>query len=152
MFTPGTEIEISYPESTLIDAVSKLRRRRIHVTKIRDLVAEPLTPQEFLARPFIRRSRWLISGIDLDSHQRRQFYLGSSAEHESPGILRVGLYAPGDRRPRWPFPLQFTETRRDRLMLAKAIDAWLSRDLADLSLRVFVDDFRIVRPPINRSA
>lgn len=145
MITPGQTIRISYPESTLIDAVSRLRKRRIYVTKVRDLVADPLTPEEFLRRPFIRRSRWLISGIDLDTHQQRQFYLGSSREYKRPGILRVGLYAPGDTRPRWPFPLQFTETRRDRLMLVKAIKAWLSRDLVDLSLRVFVDDFRIIR-------
>lgn len=152
MLTPGQKIEISYPESTLIDAVTRLRRRRIHVKTVRDLVADPLKPEEFLRRPFIRRSRWLISGIDLDTQQRRQFYLGSSKEYKRPGILRVGLYAPGDSRPRLPFPFWFSETRRDRMMLAIAIEAWMSRDLADLSLRVFVDDFRIIRPPLNRSA
>jgi hypothetical protein len=152
MYTPGSRIELSYPESTLIDAVTRLRRRRIEVNHVRDLVCDPLTPEEFLRRPLIRRSRWLVTGIDLETMRVRQFYLGSSKQHRSSGILRVGLYAPGDRRPSWPFPLEFNESRRDRELLARAIETWSTRELGELSLRVYAHDFRIIRPPLIRSA
>lgn len=145
MFSAGSRIELSYPDSTLVESLAKLRRRRVRVCGVRDLVREPLTPEEFVRRPFIRRSRWLITGYDLDRRQYRQFYAGSSGEYRSPGLLRVALYEPGADRPTWPFPRPYGPTRRERALLVHCLREWLSRDLADLQLRIYCDDLAVYR-------
>jgi hypothetical protein len=145
MITPGSRIELTYPDCNLVESLAKLRRRRIRVYSVRDLLSDPLTPAEFLARAFIRRSRWLVSGYDIDRKSHRQFYLGSSAEHHCAGVLKVALYEPGSQRPTWPFPRSFGETRRERCLLADAIRAWSERDLHDLRLRIYADDLRLSR-------
>ena len=147
MITPGSRIELTYPDSTLVDSLANLVLRRIHVYRVRDLLSEPLTPEEFLRRPYIRRSRWLISGYDLDRGRFRQFYLGNSAEHRAPGLLKVGLYEPGASRPTWPFPRPFGPTRAERKLLADSLLACADKDLADLQLRVYSDDLRLHRVP-----
>lgn len=150
MIEPGSRIELSYPDSTLVDSLAKLVLRRIHVYRVRDLLSEPLTPEEFLRRPYIRRSRWLVSGYDLDRKRYRQFYLGNSAEHRAPGLLKVGLYEPGAVRPTWPFPRPFGPTRADRKLLIDSLSLCAGKDLADLKLRVYSDDLRVHLPPPTR--
>lgn len=145
MLEPGSRIELSYPDSTLVESIARLRRRRIRVVGVRDLIRQPLSPEEFLRRPFIRRSRWLVTGWDFDRREFRQFYLGSSGEYRSRGLLRVGLYEPGADRPKWPFPRPFGPTRAERALLVFALREWLRRDLADLQLRIYADDLAVFR-------
>ena len=145
MLEAGSRIELSYPDSTLVESLTRLRRRRVRVCGVRDLLREPLTPEEFCRRPFIRRSRWLVTGYDLDRRQYRQFYLGSSGEYRSRGLLRVALYEPGADRPAWPFPRAFGDTRAERALLVHALREWSRRDLADLQLRIYADDLAVFR-------
>jgi hypothetical protein len=145
MITPGSEIQLSYPDCNLVESLTKLRRRRIRVYSVRDLLSDPLTPAEFLARPFIRRSRWLISGYDLDRQSHRQFYLGSSAEHQCSGLLKVALYDPHSGRPTRTLPRVFGETLRERCLLVDAIRSWADQDLHDLRLGIYADDLRLIR-------
>lgn len=147
MIEPGSKIELSYPDSTLVDSLANLVKRRIHVYRVRDLLAEPLTPEEFLRRPYIRRSRWLISGYDLDRQRYRQFYLGNSAEHRAPGLLKLALYEPGAKRPKWPFPRPFGPTRRERQLLVDSLRECIKRGPTTLQLRIYSDDLRLHRAP-----
>lgn len=147
MIQPGSSIELSYPDSTLVESLTKLVLRRVHVYRIRDLVADPLTPEEFLRRPFIRRSRWLVSGFDLDRQCHRKFYLGNSVEHRAAGLLRIALYEPGAKRPTHLFPRPFGPTRSERRHLIDSLNRCLDKDLADLRLRVFSDDLRLHQMP-----
>lgn len=145
MIEPGKTISLTYPTSTLVDSIAGLRRRHIHVVAIRDLIADPLTPAEFLRRPFIRRSRWLVRGYDCDVGEYRQFYLGCSAEYAAPSCLRVALYEPGSHRPSYPISRPFGDSRRERAIMATAIAAWSRRCMEGLRLRVYCDDLRIIR-------
>jgi hypothetical protein len=142
MIEPGTCISLTYPDTNLVESLAKLEQRRVHVHEIRDLVADPLTPEEYLRRPYTRRSRWLIRGYDETRKQWRQFYLGSSAEYQSPGVLRVALYEPGGNRPAYGISRDFGPSKRDRRLLARAIAEWTKRDIQDLQLRIYADDLR----------
>ncbi len=111
---------------------------------MRDLVENLLTPAEFLRRPMTKRSRWLITGFDEEIGCNRQFYLGSSAEYRSPGLLRVALYEPGGRRPAYAISRPFGETRAERTLMATAVASWSQRDLEDLELRIYDDDLKLL--------
>lgn len=139
---PGKTLTLTYPDSTLVESLSRLERRHIQVIRIRDLLAQPLSPAEYLRRPFIRRSRWLIFGYDERIKEYRQFYLGSSLEHEAPGILKVALYEPAGNRPAYAVSRAFGPRRRDRRLLAKAICQWTKEDMDDLQLRIYADDLK----------
>ncbi|TWU66484.1 hypothetical protein [Crateriforma conspicua] len=145
MLEPGKKVDLTYPDVTLVESLSRLHRRQIRVTAIRDLVAQPLTPDEYLRRPLIRRSRWLITGFDESRGSFRQFYLGSTAEYRAPGYLRVGLYEPGSDRPAFAVSRPFAPTKRDRILLARALSQWSRQQIDDLQLRIFADDLKLRR-------
>ncbi len=67
MFQSGQQIELVYPVNTDIVFIENATRRvrNLYVHRIRDLVAEPLTPAEYLRRPYVARSRWLILASEL---------------------------------------------------------------------------------------
>jgi hypothetical protein len=144
MFEPGQVIELNYPDVTLVEAIARFQRRRIRVHRIRDLVREPLTPQEYLRRTKLRRSRWLIYGYDLDRCAWRKFYLGSSAEYPSPETLRLAIYEPFGVKPVDVITREFGPTARERIILARVICRWLNKDLGDLQLRIVADDLRLI--------
>ncbi|QDT07960.1 hypothetical protein K227x_63900 [Rubripirellula lacrimiformis] len=147
MVEPGTYLEFSYPINRhvrLFEVVPR-RLRKIEVKRVRDLVREPLTINEFARRPYVMRSRWLIAGIDLDVGQWRQFYLGSSDEFRAPGNLRIALYRPGDTCPTEILGREFLPTVFDRRVMLRLIRRWNDRDLGQMDLRIVCDNFRIVK-------
>lgn len=144
MIEPGQTIELTYPDCTLIDALPRFQERRLQVHSIRDLVREPLTISEYLRRPMLARSRWLLQAWDLDRRAWRKFYLGSSREHERPGLLRVGLYRPGDTRPVDLIGRPFGPTHLERRVLARILAEWSQADLGKLQLRVLADDLGLL--------
>jgi hypothetical protein len=150
----GTKIELHYPTRTDVFADStQWRPRELIVYRIRDLVREPLTIEEYLQRPFIRRSRYLLVGKELG--RWKQFYLGSTQEYYSTGQLRLGLYGPDDLLPRHLVSRPFDNTPEDRKQLYNAVADWSKLDFGHLNLRVFADDLRVVAgqwrsPPIAR--
>ncbi|TWU18031.1 hypothetical protein [Allorhodopirellula heiligendammensis] len=145
MIQPGQTIELTYPDCTLIGAIRDFRERRLVVRSIRDLVAEPLTIAEYLRRPMLARSRWLLQCWDVERRCWRKFYLGSSREHERPGLLRVGLYRPGATRPDELVSRAFGPTRMERRVLARVLADWVDADLGRLQLRVLADDLALYR-------
>ena len=144
MIDPDTQLDIHYPDRTLIEKCSELKLRRIHVTRVRDLVADPLSPAEYLRRPMIRRSRWLVHAFDETNQAWRKFYLGSTQEFESPGSLRLALYEPETSRPYRILTRPFGDTHRDRRILAKVVADLNKQDHGELMLRILADDFRLV--------
>ena len=147
MIEPGTHLRIHYPTQTHVrhffDAPRELRS--ITVRNVRDLVRQPLTPDEFLQRPFVMRSRWLVKGYDNILHQWRQFYLGSSEEFAAPGSLRLALYEPSSTKPAELLGREFNPTVFDRKLMIRLIRRWHSRVEGELQLRVCCDDLRIIR-------
>src|SRR5690606_17645707 len=102
-FDRGTEVAINYPLSTHVRfwRPDQYRRREVVIDSVRDLVADPLTVEEFMRRPFLLRSRWLVKAYEPRLRQWRQFYWGSTREFAAPGILRVGLYEPQANEATW---------------------------------------------------
>jgi len=141
-FEPGTEVEISYPESThvLHWRPDRCRRRDIIIHHVRDLVTDPLTVAEFMRRPFLLRSRWLVRALEPQRNQWRQFYLGSTREFALPGLLRVGLFEPQAERPSWLHDRRFGATLSDRRALVELVKHWGRIDFGQAKLGIFADD------------
>ena len=144
MLSPGEQVTLTYPDCTLVESLARLRRRRIVVKHVRDLVADPLTPAEYLRRPLVRRSRWLITGFDQDRQSWRQFYLGSTREFASPGFLRAAVYRVGESQPFDLISRPFGPSKLERRVLARVIDRYQSARLGRLTLRVLADDFAVI--------
>jgi hypothetical protein len=73
--TVGKSLEFYYPKINYPYARPGLVRRRILVTRIRDLVIEPLDPLTLQLDPHVRRGRYLVIGQDYDrGGEERQFY------------------------------------------------------------------------------
>lgn len=145
MIKSGTQIVITYPRTTHVARASldDARERPIRVHRIRDLVRQPLTLSEFLRRPFVLRSRWLVTATDERLNRFRQFYLGTSKEFLAPCDLRIGLYEPGGDRPVRLLSRGFAPTMDDRRLLVKTACRWAQRDLDGLQIGVYADDMRI---------
>ncbi|TWT96247.1 hypothetical protein [Neorhodopirellula pilleata] len=139
MYAPDTQIEFTYPESTQVESQTTFRKRRVQIREVRDLISQPLTPEEFLRRPLTHRSRYLLTAYDLDSAQWRQFYLGSSKEHATSGRLRIALYRPGAEKPTKIISRAFEPTRRDRIELARTLKQFRDQPHEGLELRVIPD-------------
>jgi|688.fasta_scaffold268685_2 hypothetical protein len=140
-FDPGTEVKISYPESSHVRLwrLDKTRRREIVIQSVRDLVTDPLSVQEFMRRPFLLRSRWLVKAFEPAINPWRQFYLGSTREFATQGMLRVGLYKPEANHPPWLYGRPFHPIPEDRRDLMNSLTRWARHDFA-AALRVFADD------------
>lgn len=112
--------------------------RRFQVERARDLIAEPLSVKEFLRHPFLARSRWLISGYDVDANQSRTFYIGKA------GLLKLALYEPGSSRPKWSLPRPFGPTSSERTLLIDSLAECAKRGPTNLLLRIYCDDLRLI--------
>jgi len=141
-FDPGMEVEISYPNSTHVRfwRPEDFRKRQIVIHTLRDLVTDPLTVAEFMRRPFLLRSRWLVRAFEPKIRQWRQFYMGSSREFASSGTLRVGLFEPGTTAPTWLYGQSFEPTSEGRRNLIRRLQDWSHIDFGNGRLGIFADD------------
>jgi len=145
MFDHGQEIELIYPTTTHIyrihDAPRRLRQLRVH--RVRDLLNEPLTIDEYARRPFVSRSRWLITAAEYTGQPPRQFYVGSADNYRSPSVLRLGLYDPDSEQLAYLIGRQYEPTIADRRELLR-----FAREQATLhpgyDLRIFASDLRLI--------
>lgn len=146
MFEKGERIEFRYPVKNSVMIECGYRWRCIDVNRVRDLVAFPLTPQEFLRRPFVRRSRWLITGVEVGTGRWRNFYVGASPEFEAPAVLRIGLYVPNENKPRKIVSRGFGDCVAERRKLVKLLCLLATENLGktDLQIRVVADDLRFI--------
>ncbi|MFG0261003.1 MAG: hypothetical protein ACF788_01235 [Novipirellula sp. JB048] len=156
MFERGREITLAYPQSTHVLRVASAprRERNLIVHSVRDLVESPLTPSEFLRRPYVARSRWLVKCWDQELQEFRQFYPGSTREFAAPGTLRLALYQPGEARPREFIGHQFEPSVIDRREMVRLVVRWMAdreRDRregldehAATELRIVASDMRLI--------
>lgn len=133
---PGMELEFWYPARNLIGVPVENVRRRVLVESVRRLDCEPLDASEFLQRPFLRRGRVLVSGIDLDLQVSRRFYLDACRGMKLPrfrlgimerehGLASVEYFGP-----------RFRATVADRKLMADSIREFYQ--IADMSDRLQV--------------
>ena len=143
---PGKALELSYPVNrhVLRFDPTRVKRREVLITSIRDLVADPLKPDEFLRRPFLLRSRWLIRAYEPRIMQYRQFYIGTSLEFHAPQQLHLALYEPGSKRPAKLLFRDIAPTLEDRRALVRAVLRLRDLDYGSAQLRIFASDCRLV--------
>lgn len=145
MIEPGQTLKLHYPSCTHVLDFSCAPRlpRVLTVRRIRDLVTEPLTLQEFLHRPYIVRSRWLAIGWDIEKRVWRQFYLGSSDEYQAIGQLRFAVYHPRRLLPSRVVSQGFDATIDDRELMLRVLKRWQEKGRPTYNLRVCCDDMRL---------
>lgn len=134
-------IKLYYPRQNIVGKSPDWQLRLFSCWSVRDLVTHPLTPEEYLTRPLIRRSRFLLNGQD-SLGQWRKFYQGSSRENWNEADLRLALYRNQKRVRLLTRP--FEPTVRDRILLARVVGRWSSYDFDDMQLRITCDDLRVV--------
>ncbi len=148
-FQLGKTYRIHYPTNCLLASDPQFSHREVYIRGFRDLLTDPLTIDEFLRRPLLRRSRWIIKTADPNLPRKyRQFYIGSCQELWRDTPLRIGWYDPKqpETRPLAIAPFNFPNTTSQRLELAKSLVRWRDHQDPDgLVLRVFCDDLRIRR-------
>ncbi len=139
-------VEINYPVCTHVDAQKlEFRPRVLRAYKIRDLVTDPLTIREYLARPFIRRGRYLALCKDLRSGELRQFYVASTQEHWRQTPLRFCLFDPAAKKPIEIMPSCYGTSTRDRLILSKTLLNFLDAEFeGDLRIGIYCDDLQVI--------
>lgn len=77
----GSLVQFLYPRHNFRGVVrDTMELRRISVTAVRDIRDDPLTSDDILREPNLRRGRLLVTGYDLDKHAERSFYVESMAE------------------------------------------------------------------------
>jgi hypothetical protein len=134
-------LSIYYPKRNLLNCSPVWQQRLVSVWSIRDLVTDPLTVEEYLARPLVRRSRYLWQVKD-SQNQWRSFYQGASLEQFRDSCLRLALYNGSNRIKLLARP--FESTVRDRVLLARVASRWADLDYGGLQLRITCDDMRLV--------
>lgn len=141
---PNNTIKLHYPSSTHVGFVRTVEHkpRLFTILRVRDLVRQPLTVEEFIRRPFVRRSRYLILGNECGC--LRQFYVGNSQEYFAPSQLRLALYEPFSIRPNKLLARPFDDTVEDRRQMLKILRSLPSHDFGDLELRIFADDLCLI--------
>lgn len=81
-FQPGRVYCFQYPRHNFHGVSSGLEVRHVRVTELRDLTVQRLEQASVDVQPLLRRSRWLLTGLDLDKNLERSFYLRSIKEAE----------------------------------------------------------------------
>ena len=66
-----------------------MEERRILVEQVRDTELEPVDEETSNSNPFIKRGRWLVTGVDLDKMEERSFYVESMI-----AVMEIRNYAP----------------------------------------------------------
>ena len=74
---PGHSYKFLYPSINFKCLISGMDERRLRVDRVRDTEIEPLVEETLYLNPFIKRGRWLVTGIDLDKMEERSFYVES---------------------------------------------------------------------------
>jgi len=144
LFEPNETIKLHYPATTHVGFSREVphKPRLFKILRVRDLVRQPLTVEEFLRRPFVRRSRYLLLGDE--GGNLRQFYVGNSKEFFSPSQLRLALYEPFSFRPHKLIARPFDDTLEERKQMLKILRSLPSLDFGDYELKVFADDLRLI--------
>ncbi len=86
---PGRSYRFLYPSINFGCLISGMEERRILVEQVRDTELEPVDEETSNSNPFIKRGRWLVTGVDLDKMEERSFYVESMI-----AVMEIRNYAP----------------------------------------------------------
>lgn len=149
MFTVDQHLVLTYPIRNRVTRNPRrreYRERPIRITKIRDLLAQPMTPKEFLDRPLVQRGRILLRAYDYSINLHRYFYPAASKDYYSESALRVALY-----REQCLGQWRFHELVSDPFLpnwlhiqeLSRLLHKYGRMNLGKYALRILCDDLRI---------
>jgi len=147
MFSISERIELDYPLDTNVLRVSasEWRRRYLRVLRVRDLIKEPLTVSEFLDRPLLERSRWLITAKDVHTGTVRRYYPGTARNINLVGSLQLALYEPDGTMPAKFLTKPFGATYEERMILARLAKSFEPQTPRGLLLRVTSHELKLKR-------
>jgi len=89
----GRAYKFLYPSHNFDGVMSGMEHRRCLVQNVRDTSSNPLDEETVSANPLLKRGRWLVTGIDLDKHEERSFYVESMIavmEIKTPSVCSEG--------------------------------------------------------------
>ena len=98
---PSRAYRFLYPSINFACLPSKMDERRIVVFRVRDTESDPLDEETLDSNPFIKRGRWLVTGLDLDKFEERSFYVESMigvTEIENQSAQKNIRHVPNHRR------------------------------------------------------
>lgn len=123
VFAVGDVVSFDYPKSNrLNNRRPTYRRWTICVTGVRDVAKSRLSTESFTRRPLLRRGRWLITGICLETCRERSFYLEAMRGRETKTWFTLGLFDPCEESAEPVYALgTYAPTVQDREFLAKVI-------------------------------
>ncbi len=131
-----------YPTSTKVTRPLEWRSHRFELLGIRDTVRHPLTIEQFQARPLLRRSRYQLRVVDLQTGELRTIYHRLLQEHYRECPLRVGVFLGSELvellSPNWG------PTAADRRGLLGFLDRFKVQDMGDHRIGVFSDDGEVI--------
>lgn len=136
-------IHTAYPFTTHVSASHLTwEPRRFWVLGVRDLVTDPLTVQEYLARPMTRRSRYLIRVRDLDRGVCRSVYQRSMADWFRETPLRVGVFH--GARLMELLSTNWGPTVADRQGLIRFLQKHAGHDMGEFRIGILSDDSEVI--------
>ena len=87
---PGRTYRFLYPSINFNCLImSGLDERRVLVERVRDTELELLDDETLESNPFIKRGRWLVTGINLEKGEERSFYVESMV-----AVVEIGDHFP----------------------------------------------------------
>ena len=132
----GEILRFDYPSRNVSTSEFVWLQRNLWITGITDLRKCPLHPDSFIRRPFLRRGRWRITGLDLDIGEERSFYWEAMRHIDNQPALRLALFDPTDDTPQpkvgvGPFQQNPDDARYMREVIAQFNDSTHRRDSCD---------------------
>jgi hypothetical protein len=131
-----------YPRSCSVADPLSWRPVHFQAIGVRDLVADPLTIEQFLRRPYLRRSRYQLRVVDLATGRRRTIYERLLRENFRDCPLRVGVYE--GRKLVELMATNYGPSVADRRGLLRFLAKYSTTDFGDYRLGILSDDGEVV--------
>lgn len=126
---PGEWLKCTYPVCNKIGVPVETRRRIFQVRAVRDLVKNPLGPEDYIRNELARRSRYLLTVWDDMEGEFRQVYHGS-IDTKKPEVCRLRVDCEGE-------PIYHIErSRYDRRLAGRVLRSLRKEDAyRDITIR-----------------
>lgn len=132
----------NYPTSTKVTRPFEWRPEVFELLGIRDTVRRPLTIEQFKARPMLRRSRYQLRVVDLQTGELRTIYHRLLLEHFRECPIRVGIYEGSQLVDTTSH--NWGPTGADRLALLRFLAKFDGYDMGEFHVGIFSDDGEVI--------
>jgi hypothetical protein len=147
-YSIGQIARFRYPKSNNLNNLRPIYAdRSVLITSVRDVARSGLHPVSLMKRPMKARGRWLITGLCLDTHQERSFYVESMLEHKRDTWLTFGLFDPAEPNIEVVRYGIFAPTVTDRRFMASVVGKFNDYLESD-----FENEFSVAVFPVDNSA